>query len=243
MSLRRLLGSVALVRPGGQIDGSTVARAGTQIVSPVEHPPPPYVIRTERLTIRCWEPRDAPLLKDALDTSLDHLRPWMPWAADEPKPLEEKAELLRSFRGQFDLGENFIYGLFVRDESEVVGGAGLHARIGADALEIGYWLRASQVRRGLAREATAALTKVGFRVCGVDRIEIRVDPANEASQRIPRALGYTQEATLRRRLPSAAGQAPRDAVVFTLFADELDGSPVAGTVVEAYDVLGRSIEL
>ncbi len=50
--------------------------------------PPPYRIRTERLTIRCWEPRDASLLKDALDSSLDHLRPWMPWALEEPRPLD-----------------------------------------------------------------------------------------------------------------------------------------------------------
>ncbi len=93
-------------------------------------PPPPYLIRTERLAIRCWEPRDAPLLKEALDTSLDHLRPWMPWAADEPKPVEEKAELLRMFRGRFDLGEDFVYGIFTRDETEVVGGTGLHTRVG-----------------------------------------------------------------------------------------------------------------
>ena len=205
--------------------------------------PPPYAIRTERLAIRCWDPRDAPRLKHALDTSLDHLRPWMPWAADEPKPLEEKAELLRLFRGRFDLGEDFVYGIFARDESEVIGGSGLHTRIGPGALEIGYWIRASHVGHGYAREATAALTKVAFRVCGVERVEIRVDPANEPSLCVPRALGFMEEATLRRRLPAAEGQPSRDAVVFTLFADELGGSPVAVTTIEAYDVLGRSLEL
>jgi RimJ/RimL family protein N-acetyltransferase len=196
-------------------------------VSPVEHPPPPYLIRTERLTIRCWDPRDAPLLKDALDTSLDHLVPWMPWAAAEPKPVEEKADLLRLFRGRFDLGEDFVYGIFTLDEREVIGGSGLHTRVGPGALEIGYWIRASRLGRGFAREAAAALTTVAIRVCGVDRVEIHVDPANEASLRIPRALGFTQEATLRRRLPAMDGGVSRDAVVFTLFADELDGSPVA----------------
>lgn len=98
-------------------------------------PPQPYRIHTTRLTIRCWEPRDAPLLKDALDTSLDHLRPWIPWAADEPKPLDEKAELLRTFRGRFDLGEDFLYGIFTHDETEVVGGTGLHTRVGSGAFE------------------------------------------------------------------------------------------------------------
>jgi ribosomal protein bL25 (Ctc-form) len=149
-------------------------------VNPVEHPPPPYRIETERLTIRCWQPRDAPLLGDAIDSSLDHLRPWMPWAHEEPRSLDERLELLRGFRGRFDLGEDFVYGIFASDESEVIGGSGLHRRVGSGALEIGYWIRASQVGRGLARETTAALAKAAFQVCGVDRVEIHVDPGERA---------------------------------------------------------------
>jgi RimJ/RimL family protein N-acetyltransferase len=193
--------------------------------------------------LRCWEPRDAPLLADAIDSSLDHLRPWMPWAHDEPRPLDDRIALLRGFRGRFDLGEDFVYGVFPRDENEVLGGSGLHTRAGEGALEIGYWIRASAVGHGYARETTAALTSVAFRVCGVDRVEIRVDPANEASLRIPRGLGFAEEATLRRRLPAAAGEQPRDAVLFVLFADELERMPVSGSPLEAFDALGRSIPL
>jgi RimJ/RimL family protein N-acetyltransferase len=203
--------------------------------------PPPYRIRTERLTIRCWEPRDASLLKDALDSSLDHLRPWMPWALEEPRPLDEKVELLRAFRGRFDLGQDFVYALFGRDETEVVGGSGLHTRLGDGALEIGYWLRASRVGSGLAREAAAALTYVAFRVCRVDRVEIRVDPANEASLRIPRALGFVEEGTLRRRLPAGEDGVPRDMVLFAAFRHAFEQSPLAGTELEAFDAAGRRL--
>jgi RimJ/RimL family protein N-acetyltransferase len=203
--------------------------------------PPPYRIRTERLTIRCWEPRDASLLKDALDSSLDHLRPWMPWALEEPRPLDEKVELLRAFRGRFDLGQDFVYALFDRDETEVVGGSGLHTRLGDGALEIGYWLRASRVGSGLAREAAAALTYVAFRVCQVDRVEIRIDPANEASLRIPRALGFVEEGTLRRRLPAGGDGVPRDMVLFAAFRHAFERSPLAGTELEAFDAAGRRL--
>jgi RimJ/RimL family protein N-acetyltransferase len=205
--------------------------------------PPPYLIRTERLTIRCWEPADAPLLKAAIDASLDHLRPWMPWAHDEPQALDEKVALLRRFRGQFDLDQDFVYGLFERDGEAVVGGAGLHPRVGDDALEIGYWLRAERVGRGLAREATAALTLVAFRVCLVDRVEIHVDPANERSLAVPRALGFTEEGTLRRRLPAGPDGAPRDAVVFAAFRDELVGPSLGSVQMEAFDVRGLPIRL
>ena len=167
----------------------------------------------------------------------------MPWAHEEPRSLDERLELLRAFRGRFDLGEDFVYGIFSSDESEVFGGSGLHVRVGSDALEIGYWIRASHVGRGFARETTAALTRAAFNVCGVDRVEIHVEPENDASLRIPRALGFTEEATLRRRLPSSKPEPPRDSVVFALFADEVDASPVARADFDAFDALGRLIAL
>jgi len=197
---------------------------------------------TQRLVARCWEPADAPLLKEAVDSSLEHLRPWMPWARDEPQTLPQKVQLLRAFRGQFDRGENFVYGLFSADESEVVGGSGLHPRAGdCISLEIGYWIRASAIGRGYATEASAALARVGFEVCGADRIDIRVDPANERSAAVPRKLGFVEEARLRRRLISAPGEEPRDALIFSLFRDGLSGSPVAAAQVEAFDAAGTRV--
>ena len=201
---------------------------------------PPYRIATERLVLRCWEPRDAELLREAIDSSLEELRPWMPWARHEPQTLEEKVILLRRFRGRFDLGEDFTYGILSDDESEVVGGTGLHTRTGEDAFEIGYWIRTSRVGQGLATEAAAALTRVALELCGVDRVEIRIDPANERSRAIPRRLGFTEEATLRRRLRYPE---PRDVIVYTLFAEDFPASPAAGVAIEAYDAGGGPVPL
>ena len=78
-----------------------------------------------------------------------------------------------------------------------VGGTGLHTRIGEAAFEIGYWIRESRVGEGLSTEACAALTRVASRLCGIDRIEIRVDPGNERCLAIPRKLGFVEEGTLR----------------------------------------------
>jgi RimJ/RimL family protein N-acetyltransferase len=202
---------------------------------------PPYRIVTERAVVRCWEPADAPLLKEAVDSSLDELRPWMPWALDDPQPIEEKVQLLRRFRSQFDLGQNFVYGLFSRDESEAVGGSGLHTRVGENAFEIGYWIRSSRAGQGLATEVGAALTRVGFELCGADRIEIHVEPANERSVRIPLKLGYAEEALLRRRLYAAPGGEPRDAIVFSLFRSDYPGSPASSAQLEAYDARGERV--
>jgi RimJ/RimL family protein N-acetyltransferase len=201
---------------------------------------PPYVIRTERLLIRCWQPRDAPLLKDAIDSSLEHLRAWMPWARDEPQPLGEKVRLLRNFRGEFDLGHDFIYGIFDPDESEVLGGTGLHRRVGEGAFEIGYWIRSSRTRQGFATEATAALSRAAFAVCGVERVEIHVDPANSASVGVPRKLGFAEEATLRRRL-AGVGQERRDETIFSLFRDDPAAASLTNMTLQAFDGAGERL--
>jgi RimJ/RimL family protein N-acetyltransferase len=204
-----------------------------------EGPPAPYRIETERLVIRCYEPRDAPLAKDAIDSSLEHLRAWMPWVEHEPQTLEEKTDLLKAFRAQFDASENFVMGIFSADETEQVGGSGLHPRVEPGGLEIGYFIRASATRQGFVTESTAALTRVGFEICEADRIEIRIDPENEASKGIPRKLGYTEEATLRRRLPGRAGGPLRDVTIFTLFREDFD--PALAPSVRAFDARGEQI--
>lgn len=188
---------------------------------------PPPRIESERLVVRRWEPADAPLLKAAIDASLAELRAWMDWAPAEPEAVEDIENRLMDFRDAFDARENAIMGVFSHDESRVLGGTGLHERVGPFGLEIGYWIRTDATRRGYATELAAVLTRVGIELCGADRIEIRIDPGNEPSLGIPPKLGFRREATLRRRLAALHGGEPRDVTIFTLFADELAGSPCA----------------
>jgi RimJ/RimL family protein N-acetyltransferase len=200
---------------------------------------PAYRIETERLVVRCWEPRDAALLKAAVDASLDHLRE-MPWRRFEPQTLDEKIELLRQMRGKFDLGQDFTYGILDAREQQALGGTGLHTRVGGGAREIGYWIHAAHVGHGYATEATAALVRVGFELEKLQRIEIHCGTANVRSQAVARKLGFHHEATLRARGEDATGQ-PRDTMIWSLFADEYAQSPSASRTLRAFDAAGRQI--
>ena len=166
----------------------------------------------------------------------------MPWAANEPSTQGEKIALLRRWRALFDLDEDYVYGIFSPDEREVWGGTGLHKRVAGSALEIGYWIRADLINRGLATETSAALTRVAFAVNKVDRVEIHCDTANVRSATIPRKLGYVQEALLRRRGVGTKGS-PVDTMIWTLFHDQLGKTPVADVKVRAFDVVGSEIPL
>jgi RimJ/RimL family protein N-acetyltransferase len=207
---------------------------------PTRFPGPAYRIESERFVIRCWDPKDAPLLKAAVDESLDHLRPWMPWTINEPEILQTKIDRLRKFRAKFDLGRDYMYGIFDPIEKQVIGGTGLHTSVEGNAREIGYWIHVMHINRGLASEATGALIRVAFEIDKVDRVEIHCGPKNIRSVTIPKKLGFQYEATLKRRYVTADG-GPRDTMIWSLFAPDYPDSPASLIPIKAFDAAGRQI--
>ena len=177
---------------------------------------------------------------DAGFTDQSHLTRTMHWMRFEPQSLDQKVELLRRFRAQFDLGQDFVYGIFNRDESTFLGATGLHPRVGVGAREIGYWLLRAHVGQGLATEAAAALTHIAFNIERVHRVEIHCAPDNFRSARVAEKLGYTYEATLRGHDIDGQGQ-PRDSMIWTLFAPEFAGTPAARLRLQAFDCAGRPL--
>lgn len=184
--------------------------------------------------LRCWKATDAPRLAEAIDASLDHLRPWMSWVRQEPEPLDNKEARLRRFRQRFEAGEDFAYALFDPDERQVLGGAGLHMRIGAGASEIGYWVHVAHVGLGLATEASAALTRVGFGQLGLRSIEIHCDPANTASVGVPRRLGFAHQVTIPGCVTTRT-MTPCDMMIWTMRRKEFAASPAAELDIETFN--------
>lgn len=204
----------------------------------------PYVLRTPRLLIRCWNPEDAHVVQPAIEANVAHLSPWMPWVQNEPVPLEEKAALLRRFRAAFDRDEDYTYGMLSPEGERILGGCGLHKRVGPKGIEIGFWIDKDHLRQGLATEATAILTRVAMETMDVDRVELHIDPENTASQGVAHKLGFRLEGTLKRRFP--VGESMRDTGIWTLFRSDYAGSPVRAKAhalgLEAYDLLGRRMD-
>lgn len=198
-----------------------------------------YRIHTPRLTLMCWSPADAPRLTQAKNASKEHLLPWLPWATLEPSDLDANIALIRGWRAQFDADGDYVYGIFDRDGATVLGGSGLHARIGKGAREIGYWVRVDAINRGIATEAAGALTRVAFEYLGLERVEIHCDVRNVRSAAVPRKLGFIHDGNLRRRAISIDGVF--DSMIWTMFADEYPASPAARIPIEAFDVLGQKI--
>lgn len=201
-----------------------------------EWPEPAYAITTERLVIRCFERADVGGMHQTVLDNADALRPWMPWIEHEPMTLEQRAALVRGFRARFDLGEDFVYGIFSPEDGRILGGCGLHPRVSPHGLEIGYWIVHDRWGEGLATEAVAALTRVAIDRMEADRVEIRVSPRNARSIAVPRKLGYVEEGTLHGVGPyhdTGPDQGLRDdLVVFGMLPCQFPSSPAAELAIE-----------
>lgn len=180
------------------------------------------------------------MLSAAIEQSLDHLLPWAPWAKQEPLSLKDRIELLRVWRGNFDHGLDFQFGIFDPAESQVLGCARLNTHHGDELREIGYWIHKAHINQGLATEVSAALTRVAFEIDQVKRVEIHCDPKNVRSASVPRKLGFIHEATLHNRVENTEGKL-RDSMIWTLFAEDYSSSPSARAEIQAFDVIGRRI--
>jgi ribosomal-protein-serine acetyltransferase len=127
----------------------------------------------------------------AVTASLDHLRPWMPWAAGYTR--QSGGEFLA--KAQQEWADGTAYNYAIMDDGAYAGGCSLMSRIGPGGLEIGYWVHAGHTNRGLATRAAAALTDEAFALPGIDRVEIVTDELNHASAAIPPKLGFTRTGT------------------------------------------------
>ncbi len=158
--------------------------------------------------LRRHRPDDLDALLAAVEESRDHLRPHMPWA-DEGRV--ELAAFITEAVAQWDTGRDRNFVIEDVASGALLGGCGLHARIGVDGLEIGYWLRAGATGRGVVTAAAAALTDLALAVDGVSRVEIHCDEANVRSAAVARRLGYRLD-RIEPDVPSAPGDLGRSMI-------------------------------
>jgi len=153
---------------------------------------PPERLTHASIELRRWKEADAGLCFRLVSESLDHLRPWMPWATSDYGPAEA-AEYLQRCEQDWAAGTAFQY--LILAAGQPAGSAGLMARIRDGGLEIGYWVHPGFTGRGVATSAAAALTEAAFTLPAIDHVEIHHDLLNLASGRVPEKLGFSPVGT------------------------------------------------
>ncbi|UXH77544.1 GNAT family N-acetyltransferase [Roseateles amylovorans] len=181
----------------------------------------PEILATDHLLLMAPQTVDGDgvLLNFTVNASLEHLRPWMPWAQERPT-VEQSEAIVRRMKAQFLTREHLAYFLYERDadglRGSLIGGAGL---VRLDWLlrrfEIGYWLAPTATGRGLASQAVQALSRLAFGALRARRVEIRTDARNHASRAVALRCGFQLEGVLRNDALGVDGL-PTDTCIFGL---------------------------
>jgi ribosomal-protein-serine acetyltransferase len=147
------------------------------------------------VAIRPFTVADAPAVRAAIAASVDHLRPWMPWIADEPHDEAwQRAWILARVKEEAEGGDRFRVIATLADDT-IVGGCGLHGRIGPGGYEIGYWIHVDHTRRGYATAAVLQLVDLAFADPTTTHVEIHHDVTNLASGAVASAAGFSSYGT------------------------------------------------
>ena len=138
---------------------------------------------------------DAADLQQMLATNKDYMIPWIPWAVGEPETVEIKKKKIRTWKGEFYRDQKYTYGIFDKANSKLNGLIFLFTRQGKGILEIGYMIDRAATGKGYATQSSYALTKLGFKHIGIDKMVIHCSPRNKASVKVAEKLGYQLEGT------------------------------------------------
>ncbi|MDP2370065.1 GNAT family N-acetyltransferase [Rhodoferax sp.] len=159
-----------------------------------------HTLTASGLYLRPFEERDIAAFAAAARESTASVGKWMPWC--HAQYSEQEARDWFEVCQQHLLDETaFEFGVFDAAGGELLGGAGLNMINRQHNLcNLGYWVRQSRQRQGVARRVVAVLSAFGFETLAFTRIEIVVAQGNQASERVARASGAQFECVARNRL-------------------------------------------
>jgi RimJ/RimL family protein N-acetyltransferase len=171
------------------------------------------------IIIRPLHPNDAAPAYQAINESRASVGAWMPDLAAVPS-VEAVEEWIGEARLAYTSGQMFHFAIVDATSNIFLGGCGLtQISVTHRFANLYYWVRSSQVKKGIASTATRLLAAWGFENAQLHRIEIVVAVENTASLRVAEKVGALREGILRNRL--WLHDRPYDAVMFSLTQDDV----------------------
>jgi RimJ/RimL family protein N-acetyltransferase len=169
--------------------------------------------------IRRYQAKDVDALFGAVRESVLDLSVWMPWCSENYSRAESEA-FVQSRDAEWEAGEHYSFVVYDTSSGQFLGSIGLNFinRIHQFA-NLGYWVRSSRTRSGVATKAARLVARFGLHELGFNRLEIVAAAGHVASQRVAKKVGAHCEGVLRRRL--VIHEKIHDAVMFSLVAEDL----------------------
>jgi RimJ/RimL family protein N-acetyltransferase len=173
----------------------------------------------QSIALRPFRSEDLTALHAATLETTDMLFAWMTWCRPGYS-LEDCQSFLAQAAADWAADCNYSFAIFDLKDGRLCGSISLnHVDRAHRCANVGYWIRSSRTRRGIASRALRLVSRFGLRQLHLNRLEIIVPEGNLASQRVAQKAGARFEGLLRHKLMLNA-QA-HDAVMYSLVATDL----------------------
>ncbi|MBI2850657.1 MAG: GNAT family N-acetyltransferase [Chloroflexi bacterium] len=170
------------------------------------------------ILLRPYQLSDVERLYEAASESIPEVSVWMEWC-HPGYVIEESHEFVAKQDSAWGQGTDYNFTIVDPSDDSYLGGCGINQLSKNRSANLGYWVRTSRTKQGVATAATRLLALFGFEELGLQRIELTVAIANRASQRVAEKAGATREGILRNRL--FYYDRPHDVVMFSLIPQDL----------------------
>lgn len=153
---------------------------------------------------------------EAASCSKRELAPWSPWCHENYSIADTKEWVHQTIAAE---GEH-TFVIFDPSEEVCLGTCGLNnLKPRMRSINLGYWIRSSHIKRGIASTAAAQVARYAFEELNIVRVEIIAAVGNLASQRVAEKVGATREGVMRNGLIN--GENVVDAALYSLIPSDL----------------------
>ena len=173
-----------------------------------------------RLLLRPLRPEDLDAFYAAVDESRTEVGRWMAWCKPGYSIADAQEWLAISEQSWASETGDRPFSMFEAASGEFLGNMGLnHFNRVHHFANLGYWVRTSRTRTGVASAAVRMVARYGFESLGLARVEIVAQVSNVASRRVAEKAGGRLEGIARDRL--AYGDRHFDAAMYSLLPGDI----------------------
>ncbi len=157
---------------------------------------------------------------EVMEMNKEHWGKFLPWVKNV-KRVEEVLKLLFDINYEWDNGEKYNYGVFLKNE--YIGDVNVFNIFLKDsALEVGYWISKEYAGKGYMKEAIRILEKEVFEERGFNRMYAKCDEENENSWKFIQSCGFQLEGKLREAFYSEQLKSFRNNLVLGKLKSDFD---------------------
>ncbi len=180
----------------------------------------PTELSDRTITIRTHQPGDVHPYFGAARESIPEVSRHLPWLHQAYAIEEARLWIEKTVPRLWEQQSEYHFVITDVETGSILGGCGLDEVNGThQTANLGYWVRTSRTRQGVATAAARLLARFGFEQLQLKRIDVVTSVENAPSVRVIEKLNPSEKQRVKDN--SASNEGIPDTIVFSLFPQNI----------------------